>query len=59
MNLVVVTFKVSTEELELMDAIARKLGISRSELIRRSITAYIAGLKDGNPQITVRQVVLR
>jgi metal-responsive CopG/Arc/MetJ family transcriptional regulator len=41
---VIITFKVEPYLLEQMDMAAQKLGITRSELIRRAITYYLAAI---------------
>jgi len=40
----IVTFKMDSFLLEQMDTTAQKLGITRSELIRRAIVYYLAAL---------------
>ena len=41
MVLRVVTFKIQEDELDFIDSVALKLGLSRSELIRRAVFYYI------------------
>lgn len=45
----VITFKISSRELEMLDKVAKELGISRSEFIRMAIRLVIFNkcLKEG------------
>ncbi len=47
----VVTFKIDDEVLEELDAVASKLGISRSEVIRCAISEYLMKYRAPKPPI--------
>jgi len=60
MDGIVVTFKVKKELLDRIDALAFKLRVTRSELIRNAITEYLQKHEDiVRKQITVKRYVLR
>ena len=40
----IVTLKMPIEMIEMLDEIARRKGVSRSELIREAVSKYLAGL---------------
>ena len=57
----VITFKASDDLIEAMDKLARELGITRSELIKRAIAKYIAENRTGEKQpknVRIRKVVV-
>jgi len=46
----IVTFKIPPDELRLVDRVAVKLGMSRSELIRAALHYYIRELLGDSPE---------
>ena len=55
----VVTFKLKDEELEELDRFAARSGLTRSDVIRRAIRAYIRGNGSVPPiRYRIRKVVL-
>jgi len=57
----VITFKASEKLVEDMDKLARELGITRSELIKRAIAKYIAEKmteKEKPKNVRIRKVVV-
>ncbi len=56
----VVTFKLNEEVVEKLDELAKRLGMSRSELIRAAITFILtSNNSSGSSGIRVREVRLR
>lgn len=54
----VVTFKADEKIIDLIDMIANRENVSRSEAIRRAIVAYARGKVYKREKIRVRRVVL-
>ena len=55
----VVTFKLRDEELEELDRIARKLGMTRSDVIREAIRRFLSEVgTHPRVRVRVRRVVL-
>lgn len=50
----VVSFKVDEDLLEMLEEVARKRNMSKSEIIRAAIRAYLSGARESKPFISRR-----
>jgi len=59
-ELVIVTFKIPLSDLRELDEYCRRANVSRSEVIRRAIKAYMKNVEDvrNEPPIRVRYIRL-
>ena len=54
MGMRVVSFKADEDLLEMLEEVARRKNLSKSEIIRAALRAYIEGISERRPFVTKR-----